>query len=349
MAHITGGGLPENLPRCLPPGVHAAIDPDSWERPPVFRWLQERGQVPEADLWNTFNLGVGFCLVVPPDACLASSTSADPRATRPGSSVGSRQGAGGRIPWPDCRTEASPGRIRPFPWSWRHVRHDQAPLAPSRSDDFAARCSIRPDASPAAAVPPARFRPSAPSSHGPACGRAAMVQQREGSGGQRPTFLTLRDHGKVYVADLPRLSDGQLTHIAKEAEGRPREPQPPPPGTGGPDLPQRGRSGHPHPGHHQAGHHPAVPQLHRPGAGTAPLQPGAAGGRGRIPRPRLPGAGPPPAARRHLRLPAPGGPQRLRPRRRRLPSAANRPTPRWSGCCSAPKPPSPGRRPCRWC
>ncbi len=42
--------------------------------------------------------------------------------------------------------------------------------------------------------------------------------QREGTGGQRPTFLTLRDHGKVYVADLPRLSDGQLTHIAKEAQ-----------------------------------------------------------------------------------------------------------------------------------
>ncbi|MCP9797880.1 hypothetical protein [Cyanobium sp. Lug-B] len=42
--------------------------------------------------------------------------------------------------------------------------------------------------------------------------------QREGSGGQRPTFLTLRDHGKVYVADLPRLSDGQLTHIHKEAQ-----------------------------------------------------------------------------------------------------------------------------------
>lgn len=42
--------------------------------------------------------------------------------------------------------------------------------------------------------------------------------QRESSGGQRPTFLTLRDHGKVYVADLPRLSDGQLTHISKEAQ-----------------------------------------------------------------------------------------------------------------------------------
>jgi phosphoribosylformylglycinamidine cyclo-ligase len=68
MAHITGGGLPENLPRCLPAGVHAAVDPLSWERPALFRWLQEAGQVPEADLWNTFNLGVGYCLVVPPAA-----------------------------------------------------------------------------------------------------------------------------------------------------------------------------------------------------------------------------------------------------------------------------------------
>lgn len=68
MAHITGGGLPENLPRCLPAGVHAAIDPSSWQRPAVFRWLQEAGEVPEADLWSTFNLGVGYCLVVPSTA-----------------------------------------------------------------------------------------------------------------------------------------------------------------------------------------------------------------------------------------------------------------------------------------
>lgn len=65
MAHITGGGLPENLPRCLPAGMHGAIDPNSWQRPPLFRWLQEAGEVPEADLWNTFNLGVGYCLVLP--------------------------------------------------------------------------------------------------------------------------------------------------------------------------------------------------------------------------------------------------------------------------------------------
>jgi phosphoribosylformylglycinamidine cyclo-ligase len=68
MAHITGGGLPENLPRCLPAGVHAVIDPASWQRPALFDWLQQAGEVPEADLWNTFNLGVGYCLVIPETA-----------------------------------------------------------------------------------------------------------------------------------------------------------------------------------------------------------------------------------------------------------------------------------------
>ena len=68
MAHITGGGLPENLPRCLPTGLGAVVDPSSWNRPHVFQWLQEVGQIPEPDLWNTFNLGVGFCLVVSPES-----------------------------------------------------------------------------------------------------------------------------------------------------------------------------------------------------------------------------------------------------------------------------------------
>ena len=68
MAHITGGGLPENLPRCFPGHLHAVIDPHSWERPALFRWLQTNGEVPEADLWNTFNLGVGYCLVLPAGA-----------------------------------------------------------------------------------------------------------------------------------------------------------------------------------------------------------------------------------------------------------------------------------------
>ncbi len=66
MAHITGGGLPENLPRCLPEGLRAQIDINTWKRPEIFQWLQEVGEIPEIDLWNTFNLGIGFCLVVSP-------------------------------------------------------------------------------------------------------------------------------------------------------------------------------------------------------------------------------------------------------------------------------------------
>ncbi len=68
MVHITGGGLPGNLPRCLPEdaNLHLALDAGSWSVPPLFRWLQQQGGIPEADLWNTFNLGIGFCLVVPP-------------------------------------------------------------------------------------------------------------------------------------------------------------------------------------------------------------------------------------------------------------------------------------------
>ncbi len=60
--------------------------------------------------------------------------------------------------------------------------------------------------------------PQRPQQPRPRLREAGAPLQREGTGGQRPTFLTLRDHGKVYVADLPRLSDGQLTHINKEAQ-----------------------------------------------------------------------------------------------------------------------------------
>jgi len=65
MAHITGGGLPENLPRCIPKGLKAYIDSKSWNIPSIFSKLQEIGGVPVSDMWNTFNMGVGFCLFVP--------------------------------------------------------------------------------------------------------------------------------------------------------------------------------------------------------------------------------------------------------------------------------------------
>jgi len=64
MAHITGGGIPENLPRCMSNEFIPFIEKESWEIPYLFRFLQDMGKVPNSDLWNTFNLGVGFCLVV---------------------------------------------------------------------------------------------------------------------------------------------------------------------------------------------------------------------------------------------------------------------------------------------
>jgi phosphoribosylformylglycinamidine cyclo-ligase len=66
MAHITGGGLPENLPRCLGAGQSVQIEPNSWVVPPIFQWLAEAGQVSTDAMFNTFNMGIGFVLLVPP-------------------------------------------------------------------------------------------------------------------------------------------------------------------------------------------------------------------------------------------------------------------------------------------
>ncbi|MBI2221058.1 MAG: phosphoribosylformylglycinamidine cyclo-ligase [Acidobacteria bacterium] len=64
MAHITGGGITDNVPRVLPEGVRARIDTSAWEVPPIFRWLQRAGNVPDADMRRTFNMGIGLILVV---------------------------------------------------------------------------------------------------------------------------------------------------------------------------------------------------------------------------------------------------------------------------------------------
>jgi len=67
LAHITGGGLPENLPRVMPENTRAVIDTRSWEFPPVFQWLQQEGQVPAFEMYRTFNCGVGMVIAVPAD------------------------------------------------------------------------------------------------------------------------------------------------------------------------------------------------------------------------------------------------------------------------------------------
>jgi len=67
MSHITGGGIPGNLPRCLPEGMTVDVDYDAWERPEIFNIIQKAGDIEEEEMRKTFNLGIGFCLIVPPD------------------------------------------------------------------------------------------------------------------------------------------------------------------------------------------------------------------------------------------------------------------------------------------
>ncbi len=65
MAHVTGGGITENLPRVLPRGVAAVIEMGSWQVPPIFEHLQQLGNVPQEEMLRTFNMGIGMLLVVP--------------------------------------------------------------------------------------------------------------------------------------------------------------------------------------------------------------------------------------------------------------------------------------------
>ena len=67
MAHITGGGLPENLPRCLGKNQSVEIDPYAIDVLPIFHWLAVEGRVKPLDMFSTFNMGVGFVVLVPPD------------------------------------------------------------------------------------------------------------------------------------------------------------------------------------------------------------------------------------------------------------------------------------------
>jgi len=65
MAHITGGGIPGNLPRCLPEGLKVDVDYNAWKLPEVFSKIMLAGEIPEEEMKKTFNMGIGYCVVVP--------------------------------------------------------------------------------------------------------------------------------------------------------------------------------------------------------------------------------------------------------------------------------------------
>lgn len=77
MAHITGGGLTENIVRVVPEGLGVRIEASTIVLPPVFEWLQREGAVADAEMWRTFNCGIGFVLVVPQDTAAAVESTLD--------------------------------------------------------------------------------------------------------------------------------------------------------------------------------------------------------------------------------------------------------------------------------
>ena len=94
MAHITGGGLTENIIRVVPDGLGLDIDASAIVLPPVFDWLQREGGVADAEMWRTFNCGIGFVLVVAPDAVAAVAAELD-RLGLPHRAIGQVVAAGG--------------------------------------------------------------------------------------------------------------------------------------------------------------------------------------------------------------------------------------------------------------
>jgi phosphoribosylformylglycinamidine cyclo-ligase len=75
IAHITGGGLVENVPRVLPAGTSARLEKSRWPRLAVFDWLQQQGNVPEAEMHRTFNCGIGMVLVLAKEHAAAAIAS----------------------------------------------------------------------------------------------------------------------------------------------------------------------------------------------------------------------------------------------------------------------------------
>ena len=84
VAHITGGGLTDNIPRVLPQGLGVRLDPRAWRRDPVWDWIQQSGRIVDAEMYRTFNCGIGMVVMLPraaADDALAQLRAAGEQAT----------------------------------------------------------------------------------------------------------------------------------------------------------------------------------------------------------------------------------------------------------------------------
>jgi phosphoribosylformylglycinamidine cyclo-ligase len=100
MAHVTGGGITENVPRMLPAAVQARLDASRWPRPPVFDWLERHGGVDRAEMLRVFNCGIGMAVVVAPEheaRALAMLAASGERAWRIGTIAPRPDGAPGAV------------------------------------------------------------------------------------------------------------------------------------------------------------------------------------------------------------------------------------------------------------
>ena len=95
LCHVTGGGLPENLPRVLPAGVALELEPSTWTRPPIFDLIQRHGEVTDAEMYRTFNMGLGLVLTVKEsdvDAVAAAIEQTGERVQRVGRAIAHQDG-----------------------------------------------------------------------------------------------------------------------------------------------------------------------------------------------------------------------------------------------------------------
>jgi phosphoribosylformylglycinamidine cyclo-ligase len=108
LAHITGGGLTDNLPRILPAGTHAEIRVGSWEIPPLFHFLQEQGEVASDEMFRVFNMGIGLVLAVAPDGLREVLVRLREAGGR-GAPIGTVQTGGAGVAYDRGADEAGPG------------------------------------------------------------------------------------------------------------------------------------------------------------------------------------------------------------------------------------------------